>query len=321
MELYFLGTGAGMPSTRRNVTSVAIRLNQERGSFWLVDCGEGTQQQMLSSPLKPRQLEKLFITHLHGDHLFGLPGLLGSRAFQGGQTPLVIYGPKGLSEFVETTLRVSDTHLTYDIKVCEIDEGIVFEDEQFVVSSRKLSHGVPSFGYRFEESPAAGRLDTEKLTQEGIAEGPIYGQLKQGHDVTLPDGRVLCAKDYLSAPIPGRKIVILGDTRPCKAITQLAAGADILVHEATYAALDSDKAQAHHHSTAVDAASAARDAGVGALILTHISARYDEVGLAHLLSDAQAVFPNTHLATDHWSIAVPRSGTIREPLGPPPASS
>ncbi|MFB5191651.1 ribonuclease Z [Alicyclobacillus fastidiosus] len=311
MELYFLGTGAGMPSTRRNVTSISLRLNQERGTFWMIDCGEGTQQQVLSSPLKPSQLEKLFITHLHGDHLFGLPGLLGSRAFQGGQTPLAIYGPSGLREFVETSLRISETHLPYEVHVHEIDEGPIFEDDQFVVTCQKLAHGVPSYGYRIEERAAPGRLDQAKLEAAGIAPGPIYGQLKAGVDVTLTDGRVLRAKAYLSSPIPGRKIVILGDTTPCPGITALAIGADVLVHEATYASADQAKAHAHHHSTSVDAASAARESGVKALILTHVSARYDESALSAMVDEAQVIFPNTFLAADHTSMSILRTGEIK----------
>jgi ribonuclease Z len=310
LELYFLGTGAGMPAKGRNVTAIAIRLEQERGAFWLVDCGEGTQHQVLSSPLRLGKLEKVFITHLHGDHLFGLPGLLGSRSFQAGETPVTIYGPKGLRAFVQTALDVSQTHLAYPLSIVEIQPGVVFEDDQFKVSCRPLTHGVTSYGYRFEEKPALGHLDGRRLAEEGVPKGPLYGRLKAGEDIQLPDGRVLRSTDYLTAPTPGRTIAILGDTKPCAAIDSLAHGADLLVHEATYAAEDADKAHQHNHSTATDAAQAASKAGVKQLVLTHISARYKETDIAAMLAKTQAIFPATCVANDHWQIQIPRNAPL-----------
>ncbi|GMA63207.1 hypothetical protein GCM10025859_36470 [Alicyclobacillus fastidiosus] len=171
-----------------------------------------------------------------------------------------------------------------------------------------------------EERAAPGRLNQAKLEDEGIAPGPIYGQLKAGMDVTLPNGRVLRAKTYLSSPIPGRKVVILGDTTPCSAIATLASGADVLVHEATYASADEAKAHAHHHSTSVDAATAARESGVKALILTHVSARYDEDALCALLREAQVIFPNTFLASDHASMPILRTGEVKVSTPVPSAS-
>lgn len=295
-----------MPAKERNVTAIAIRLEQERGTFWLVDCGEGTQHQVLSSPLRLRKLEKVFITHLHGDHLFGLPGLLGSRAFQAGETPVTLYGPTGLRAFVQTALDVSQTRLAYPLDIVEIQQGVVFEDDQFKVSCRPLTHGVTSYGYRFEEKPALGHLDGQRLAAAGVPKGPLYGRLKAGEDVQLPDGRILRSADYLSVPTPGRTITILGDTKPCAAIDVLARGADVLVHEATYAEADADKAQQHNHSTARDAAQAAQKAGVKQLVLTHISARYEEPDIATILTSTQAIFPATYVASDHWHIQIPR---------------
>ncbi|WAH36538.1 ribonuclease Z [Alicyclobacillus dauci] len=306
MDLYFLGTGAGLPSKRRNVTSIALRLHDERGTFWLIDCGEATQHKILSSPLSLSKLEHIFITHLHGDHIFGLPGLLGSRGFQAGEKPLVIYGPRGLEQFVETTIRLSETHLPYRLWVSVIDGGVIFDDEQMTVTCRQLNHGIPSYGYRFEEKPKRGKLRQTLLQEQGIPAGPIYGKLKEGHDVALDDGRVLRSADYLAPPTPGRVVTILGDTRPCDSAEELAEGADVLVHEATYAASEWERAQNHHHSTATDAARTAANAGVKQLVLTHVSARYDEEGEAKLLADAQAIFPATTLAHDHLIINVPR---------------
>lgn len=306
VELYFLGTGAGLPSSRRNVTSIALRLHEERGSFWLIDCGEGTQQQMLASPLALAKLEMVFVTHLHGDHLFGLPGLLGSRGFQSGTSALSIFGPPGLDTFITTALQVSSTHLPYDVNVREVKQGIVFEDAQFRVNCRELVHGVTSFGYRFEEKPSRGQLRRDRLEELGVAPGPVYGELKAGHDVVLPDGRQLVSQDFLSPPQPGRVVVILGDTMPCDTAVELAEGADVLVHEATYAGQDADRAQRHHHSTAVDAATIAHRAGVTQLVLTHISARYDETGEAELLQEARDIHRNTLLARDHLTVSVAR---------------
>lgn len=305
MELYFLGTGAGLPSTRRNVTSIALRLNEERGTFWLFDCGEGTQHQMLQSPLRPATLENVFVTHLHGDHIFGLPGLLGSRSFQAGKENIGIYGPSGLQRFVDTATLVSASHYTYGVSFHDVSEGVVFEDNQFIVQSRLLHHGIASYGYRVEEKARPGRLQVERLEALRIPPGPWYQQLKTGEDVTLADGRVLQSVDYVSAPLPGRVVVILGDTRPTDQSIDLAAGADVLVHEATYRAMDGEKAERHHHATATEAAEIARQAGVRHLVLTHISARYTEEEEQALLADAKAIFPATTLAHDHAVIPIP----------------
>ncbi|MBL3613572.1 MBL fold metallo-hydrolase, partial [Bacillus sp. RHFS18] len=168
MELLFLGTGAGMPAKTRNVTSVALKLLEERRSVWLFDCGEATQHQILHTTIKPRKIEKIFITHLHGDHVYGLPGLLGSRSFQGGEEELTIYGPKGIKAFIETSLNVTATHLTYPLTVHEIEEGTVFEDEQFIVTAASVIHGVEAFGYRVQEKDIPGALQAGRLKEMNI---------------------------------------------------------------------------------------------------------------------------------------------------------
>ncbi|WP_314587790.1 ribonuclease Z [Paenibacillus terrigena] len=291
MELYFLGTGAGMPTTERNVTSIALRMFDERGTFWLFDAGEATQHQILKSPLKPSKLEKIFVTHLHGDHIFGLPGLLSSRSHQGGTETLEIYGPAGLRQYIETSLQLSQSHLNYDIHITEIDEGIVFEDGQCKVEASRLDHRIESFGYRVVEKDRQGRIDVEALTKAGIPPGPIYGKLKQGEDVVLEDGSVIYAQQYISEPIPGTIVTILGDTRPCEGSRYLAQRADVLVHEATFMGGLETLAETFYHSTSRQAAETARDAGVGQLILTHFSARYSDV--EPLMEEAKQIFPNT----------------------------
>jgi ribonuclease Z len=305
MDLYFLGTGAGMPSKDRNVTSIALRLYEERGTFWLFDCGEGTQHQVLLSPLKLSKLEFIFITHLHGDHIYGLPGLLTSRSYQGGDSPLTLFGPPGIKEFVGNALALSQAHLTYELKVQEIAEGIVYADDQFEVRAAEVDHRIASYGYRVRESDRPGRLDEAKLRTLGVPAGPLYGKLKRGEDVTLADGRIVRGADCVGAPIVGRTVVVMGDTRRCAAAVELSRGADVLVHEATFAGDLQPMAQMYYHTTAVGAAEVAVEAGAKSLILTHISSRYASDGGLSLLEEARSVFPQTELAIDHSCFPVP----------------
>ncbi|KRE59501.1 ribonuclease Z [Paenibacillus sp. Soil750] len=307
MDLYFLGTGAGMPSKQRNVTSIALNLLDERGTYWLVDCGEGTQQQILNSPVKLGRTEKIFITHLHGDHLYGLPGILTSRSYLGGDTPLTLYGPRGLKQFVETALEVSGAHLSYTLHLVELDEeGIIFEDESFLVETARLEHRIECFGFRIVEKDQPGKLLNEKLKELGVPPGPIYGQLKLGHTVQLEDGRTIHGQDFLGAPVPGRVVVILGDTRYCEGAKKLARGADVLVHEATFAMDKQELAYAFDHATSTDAARTAQEAGANALIMTHLSSRYQGESVNELLHQAQQIHSNSHLARDFWSFDIPR---------------
>lgn len=299
MEFVFLGTGAGVPAKGRNVSAIALQLLEERGATWLFDCGEATQHQILHTSVRPRRIEKIFITHLHGDHIFGLPGLLGSRSFQGGTTPLTVYGPKGIKQFIEVALAVSTTHVKYPLEIIEItEEGTVFEDKQFFVETKRLSHGIECFGYRIVEKDIPGHLLIDKLLDEGVKPGPLFKRLKDGKTVELEDGRVLCGKDFIGPPQKGRIITILGDTRYCEASIQLAQDADVLVHEATFGAEDSQQAHDYYHSTTEQAANIAVQANVKQMILTHISSRYQGEAWKILLEEAQQVFPNTEIAAD-----------------------
>ncbi len=306
MELYFLGTGAGIPSKQRNVSSLALNLLAERGTVWLFDAGEGTQQQMLRSPIKPSKIEYIFITHLHGDHVFGLPGLLTSRSHQGGQTPVTVFGPRGVETFVTTALEVSETRLEYPLHYQVVTDGWRYEDDQFVITAALLEHRIASYGYRIEEKPIPGALDVARLQREGREPGPLFAQLKRGEDVALPDGTVLSGQTYCQPPIPGRIIVICGDTRPCEAVKKVAVGADVLVHEATYAHERADQARQYYHTTAQEIAQCAKEAAVGTLIMTHVSSRYQEDHLHVLLEEAQTTMPHSHMAEDFWSYPIPR---------------
>lgn len=300
MKIQFLGTGAGVPSTVRNLSSLALKLLDERNEIWLFDCGEGTQQRILKTTLKPRKVNKIFITHLHGDHIFGLPGFLSSRAFQGGDTPLTVYGPKGIKDFVLTSMRVSQSHLRYPIFFHEIEkEGVIYSDDHFTVTCAKLSHGITSYGYRIEEAPYAGELLVDKLKTDKVPAGPLYGKLKNGEVVTLPDGRTIDGKNYLGKETKGRIVTILGDTRRTENSVILAENADVLVHESTFSKDNQKIAYDYFHSTNMDAATIAKKANVKALYLTHISSRYIGKDFAQLEKDAKSVFENTRLVNDY----------------------
>ena len=304
MELYFLGTNAGLPTTQRNVTSVALRMLEERRCSWLFDCGEATQHQILHSPLKLSKLEKIFITHMHGDHVFGLPGLLSSRASHEGSPPLTVYGPQGLRDFLEATLRATQSRIDFGLEIVEHSGGLVFEDDQIKVEAEALEHRIESYGYRVTEKDRPGSLNMELLQEWGVRPGPEYGKLKNGECITV-NGRTIEPAQVLGPPKRGRIVTILGDTRPTPGIHPLALGADLLVHEATFTDEFSDLAYKYYHSTAVQAAEAAKQAGVGELILTHFSSRYkDFEQLQPLLEEAQAVFPHTQLAIEHQSYPI-----------------
>ncbi|CAM3966286.1 ribonuclease Z [Saccharibacillus endophyticus] len=304
MELYFLGTNAGLPTTQRNVTSVALRMLEERRCSWLFDCGEATQHQILHSPLKLGKLEKIFITHMHGDHVFGLPGLLSSRASHEGSPPLTVYGPQGLRDFLEATLRATQSRIDFGLEIVEHSGGLVFEDDQIKVEAEALEHRIESYGYRVTEKDRPGSLNMELLQEWGVRPGPEYGKLKNGECITV-NGRTIEPAQVLGPPKRGRIVTILGDTRPTPGIHPLASGADLLVHEATFTDEFADLAYKYYHSTAVQAAEAARQAGVGELILTHFSSRYKDLEqLQPLLEEAQAVFPHTRLAIEHQSYPI-----------------
>ncbi|MDX8046057.1 ribonuclease Z [Gracilibacillus sp. S3-1-1] len=304
MQVHFLGTGAGLPSKKRNVTSIILDLLQERNELWMFDCGEATQHQILHTSIKPRKIDKIFITHLHGDHIFGLPGLLSSRSFQGGENPVTIYGPKGIKQFIETTLSVSQSKLSYPINVEEIDEGIIFQDEQFSVSAKKLEHGIESFGFRIDEQDSPGPLLVEKLKEEGIAPGPIYQQFKTNDTVELPDGRTVLSKDFIGEAKKGKSIAIFGDTRYIEEHITFCHQVNLLVHEATFNQEQAELAHDYFHSTTTQAATIAKRANVKQLILTHISSRFQLEEVDQLLLEAKEVFPNTQIAIDFDSYPI-----------------
>ena len=308
MELQFLGTGAGVPAKMRNVSSIALKLLDERNEIWLFDCGEATQQQILNTTIRPGKIKKIFITHLHGDHIFGLPGLLTSRSFQGGEDELIVYGPKGIKRFIDASISVSYSKLSYPLKVIEFEEdGVLFSDQQFKVEAMKLEHGIPSYGFRITEADQIGELKADELKALGVPFGPVFGRLKRGEVVTLEDGRVIDGKDYVSEDIKGRIVVICGDTRFTPKSITLAQNANVLVHEATYEADKEKTARQHFHSTSKQAATIALEANVQQLYLTHISARYLGHQVSQLEQEARKVFPQTKVVKDFDTFMIGRN--------------
>ena len=298
MYIQFLGTGAGMPSKLRNVTSIALSLLDEIGEVWLFDCGEATQHQIMHTPIRPRRVRNIFITHMHGDHIYGLPGFLGSRSFLGGEEPLTIYGPSGIKQFVQMALQLSKTHLNYPLHIVEIDEGIVLETEAFIVHAAKLEHVIECFGYRVEQKPLPGQLKIERAIEMGVPKGPLLRQLKNGFDITLENGSIVKSSDVVEGEKQGFTVAILGDTRYCQSAIELSQHADIVIHEATFDAQNVQLARDYGHATNVQAATVALKANAKNVLLTHISARFTDSDVEQLLNEAKAVFHNSYIVHD-----------------------
>lgn len=301
MEILFLGTGAGVPSKSRNVSSLVLKLLNELNETWLFDCGEGTQHQILKTTLKPGKVKNIFITHMHGDHIFGLPGFLSSRSFQGGDNqPITIYGPPGIEQYINTSLKYSKSNLLYKVNIVELDPkgGEIQLNKGWKVKYLPLQHNILSFGYRIEEPKSDGVLLVDKLKEYNIPNGPIFGKLKNGKTVTLEDGTELDGKDFVGEAQPGKVIAIIGDTRPNANIEKLAEDADVLVHEGTHAKGENKMANRYFHSTVEQAAQVAKSSNVKQLYLNHISSRYLGADVKQLEKDARSIFKQTKVAYD-----------------------
>jgi ribonuclease Z len=312
VQVTFLGTSSGVPTRARNVSAVALRLPQ-RAELWLFDCGEGTQHQFLRSELRVSQLRRVFITHMHGDHVFGLPGLLASLGLAGScPDGLDLYGPDPLRDYLEGVLRTSSTRIGYPLRSHRVREAarsgaVLHEDEEIVVHCAPLSHRVPAYAYRVERKPRAGRFDVERARALGIPPGPVYAELKAGRSVSLSDGRIINGASLCGPQRSGCSVVYCTDTVFSEAAVELARGADLLIHEATFCHAEAELAIQRQHSTSTMAAQTALAAGVGQLVLTHLSPRYVPGGAVSpddLLAEARAIFPNTELARDFLSLEV-----------------
>lgn len=309
MQITFLGTSSGVPTRVRNVSSVALRLPQ-RAEIWLFDCGEGTQHQFLKSELKSSQIRRIFISHMHGDHIFGLMGLLATCGLAGNHQRIDLYGPPRLNDYLQACRRYSQTHFSYPIKVHTVEPGKVYEDDEYTVTCQLLEHRVPAFGYRIAEKDRPGHFDVKRATALGIPPGPIYGRLKRGEAVTLPDGRVIKGADLCGPPLVGRKLAYCTDTIYCENSVALAKQADVLIHEATFSHQDAEMAYQRLHSTSTMAAQVALAAQVKQLIMTHFSPRYapgNPIQLKDLLAEARAIFPDTLMSQDFLTYEIHRS--------------
>jgi len=284
IRIIFLGTASGTPSRERNVTSVAVVLD---GAVLLFDCGEGTQHQLLRAPVRSGSIEAIFVSHMHGDHVYGLPGLLATMSMNARKEALTLVGPDVLREYMSCMLATTDHHPNFPLAIT----APPYRGRKFAVVAAPLDHRIPAFGYCLIEDDRPGEFDVEKARALGIPPGPQYRELQLRNDprVMGPSRR-------------GRRIAIITDTRPCKAAVELARGADVLIHEATYTSDMSAEADERRHSTAAGAARVAAEAGVGRLIITHFSTRYRDT--ATLLAEARAIFPNTDAAHDFAEFAI-----------------
>lgn len=300
LRLVFLGTGSGRPTMRRNVSALHVQYD---GEGLLFDCGEGTQMQMQRSPVRPRKMAGIFITHFHGDHINGLPGLVGSMALEGHEEELTIVAPRGIDRYFQTLrdLRVFGGEPIYRLQ--EAARGEVFRGRGYTVSACCLRHRIPTFGFKFEEDDRPGRFDLERARELGVPAGPMFGRLQRGEPVELSDGRVVTPSQVLGPTRKGRSFAYICDTRPSAEVVEFVTGVDILIHEATYLHSLAADAAKRGHSTVLEAATVARDAGVGELFLTHISPKHGSN--RELLQEARSVFPHVHVAEDFREITMP----------------
>ncbi len=307
LTLTFLGTGAACPTVDRNVTGLALA---REGETLLIDCGEGTQRQMMRYGVG-FGFREIFFTHYHSDHLLGLTGLLRTMGLlhtmgeADRQESLTLYGPRGAARILGAVLSVGIERTRFPVEIVELKPGQVLQRKDYDLVAVETAHrGADTLGYALVEHPRLGRFHPDRARQLGIPEGPLWGRLHKGETVSLPDGRTVAPSDLVSGPRPGRTLVISGDTRPHPALRDAARGADLLVHEATFGEDEAERARETGHSTAREAAEIARDAGVKQLVLTHISPRYSR-DAAELLAEARAVFPETLVARDGMCIDVP----------------
>jgi ribonuclease Z len=305
LQITFLGTAASIPTSTRALSSVAV---QRQGELFLFDCGEGTQKQMIQAKIGFNRKTKVFVTHMHGDHVLGLPGLLQTMSLLGRDKPIQIFGPKGTMNFIEAMISTVEFSLYFPIEVCEMEnEGLVIKTKEYEVHAAWAEHSVPCLAYALTEKPRAGKFHPEKAAALGVPKGPLWHTLQDGKKIKLINGRTVKPQEVLDPPRLGRKIVIVGDTKPSDNIARLARGADVLVHEATFAEELIERAEEDLHSTPSGAASVAKKARVKRLVLTHVSARYGDPKV--LLEEARKVFPNTVMAEDFMKIEVP----LKEP--------
>jgi ribonuclease Z len=299
IRLTFLGTAAARPTVGRNVSGLAV---QREGTLFLFDCGEGTQRQMMRYATG-FDVRAMFITHLHADHVLGIPGLLRTMALQGRTDPITLYGPSGSAAALKDVVALGGERVGFGVELIECRAGEGLRADEYGIYAFQVEHGTSAVGWALVEEDRLGRFDVDRARELGVPDGPLFGRLHRGEDVEV-DGQIIRPGDLVGPPRPGRTVVYAGDTRPSPSTVQRADGADLLIHEATFGEEEKDRAHQTFHSTASQAAKVARDAKVKRLLLTHLSARYsdDSTGLEQ---EAQAVFAKSRVARDGLVVEVP----------------
>ena len=292
-----LGTASALPTEARHLSALAV---ERKGRVLLFDCGEGTQYRLMEADLLRVRVDAIFVTHLHGDHCYGLPGLLSTLALQQRDDPVTLVLPSGGRAMLDATPGDAPDALPFPLRITEIDEGlthaVVYETEELTVEARPLDHRGLAIGFRLAERMRPGRFDPERARALGVPEGPAFGRLQDGTPVTVPDGTTVQPDQVMGPPRPGITAAYVTDTRPCDGGRALADNADLLYHDATFAEEHRDRAEKTGHSTARQAAMVARDAGAERLLLGHLSARYPNP--TPLVREAKSVFPEAEIAEE-----------------------
>ncbi len=300
LSVTFLGTGAATPTIDRNVAGLSV---QREGEMLLFDCGEGNQRQMMRYGVG-FSFKEVFFTHYHADHLLGITGLLRTMGLQDRSAPVTLYGPKGAQRILNAAISLGIERNKFPVEIVEIKPGDTLGRDEYDILVFETEHRADTVGYALAEHTRRGRFNPDRARELGIPEGPLWGRLHKGDTVTLDDGRTFTPADLVGSPRPGRKLIYSGDTRPHLSVIEASKGADLLIHEATFAGDELERARETGHSTAAEAARVALEAGVRRLVLTHISSRYNR-DAAELLAEARAVFPDTVIARDGLTLDVP----------------
>ena len=303
IQVVFLGTSGAIPTEKRGLPATLLKRETD---FFLFDCGEGTQRQMIRAKISFHKLKKVFVTHLHGDHVLGLPGLLQTMALLDRKTKLEVYAPEGMRQFLEGVKESLQFGLTFPVEIHEIlDEGVVCNEKEYVVEAAWANHVMPALAYAFVEKLRPGKFYPEKARELGVPEGVLWSRLQHGEKVTLENGTVVQSEEVSGPMRRGRKIVYSGDTKPFKGFVQFALDADLLIHEATFDDELGEKALEDGHSTPGQAALQAKKAKAKLLVLTHLSARYVDASV--LLEQAKKVFVDVVVAEDFLELVLPLS--------------
>jgi ribonuclease Z len=299
LQVILLGTGAALPTPERRTSGTAVLYE---GETLLFDCGEGMQLQLRKAGLRHGRLSRIFITHMHGDHVIGIMGLLMTMELSGRERPIELYGPAALADYVTASARLLSTGFSYPIIFHEAHPGTICQAQSYTIECLPLNHRILTYGYAMQERDRPGTFDVARADALGIPKGPLYGRLQRGQSVTLPDGRTVYPHDVLGPPKHGRRLAYCLDTRPCPEAASLARDADLLLYDSTLAPGAEQEAAEKGHSTSRQAAVLAKEAGVKRLVLTHISSRYTNA--RELLLGLEGLHDDIVLAHDLIELSV-----------------